>query len=162
MNISKGLLRNIRQKLDKDIIGIGNSRKERGMDYRIVEDINEIKLDDIVRLLRTTYWAEKRPVENIEKSVKNSKCYGLYIEENANLVGFARIITDYATNYYLSDVIIDEEYRSRGLGKALVSHIVSSPELQGLRGILVTRDAQKLYSQYGFEVVNDRAMLRQP
>ena len=36
------------------------------MDYRIVEDINEIKLDDIVRLLRTTYWAEKRPVENIE------------------------------------------------------------------------------------------------
>ncbi|MBQ4219436.1 MAG: N-acetyltransferase, partial [Butyrivibrio sp.] len=76
------------------------------MDYRIVEDINEIKLDDIVRLLRTTYWAEKRPVENIEKSVKNSKCYGLYIEENANLVGFARIITDYATNYYLSDVII--------------------------------------------------------
>lgn len=132
------------------------------MDYRIVEDINEIKLDDIVRLLRTTYWAEKRPVENIEKSVKNSKCYGLYIAENANLVGFARIITDYATNYYLSDVIIDEEYRSRGLGKALVSHIVSSPELQGLRGILVTRDAQKLYSQYGFEVVNDRAMLRQP
>lgn len=132
------------------------------MDYRIVEDINEIKLDDIVRLLRTTYWAERRPVENIEKSVKNSKCYGLYIEENANLVGFARIITDYATNYYLSDVIIDEEYRSRGLGKALVSHIVSSPELQGLRGILVTRDAQKLYSQYGFEVVNDRAMLRQP
>ena len=132
------------------------------MDYRIVEDINEIKLDDIVRLLRTTYWAEKRPVENIEKSVKNSKCYGLYIEKNANLVGFARIITDYATNYYLSDVIIDEEYRSRGLGKALVSHIVSSPELQGLRGILVTRDAQKLYSQYGFEVVNDRVMLRQP
>lgn len=132
------------------------------MDYRIVEDINEIKLDDIVRLLRTTYWAEKRPVENIEKSVKNSKCYGLYIAENANLVGFARIITDYATNYYLSDVIIDEEYRSRGLGKALVSHIVSSPELQGLRGILVTRDAQKLYSQYGFEVVNDRVMLRQP
>ena len=132
------------------------------MDYRIVEDINEIKLDDIVRLLRTTYWAEKRPVEKIEKSVKNSKCYGLYIEENANLVGFARIITDYATNYYLSDVIIDEEYRSRGLGKALVSHIVSSPELQGLRGILVTRDAQKLYSQYGFEVVNDRVMLRQP
>lgn len=132
------------------------------MDYRIVEDINEIKLDDIVRLLRTTYWAEKRPVENIEKSVKNSKCYGLYIEENANLVGFARIITDYATNYYLSDVIIDEKYRSRGLGKALVSHIVSSPELKGLRGILVTRDAQKLYSQYGFEVVNDRVMLRQP
>ena len=132
------------------------------MDYRIVEDINEMKLDDIVRLLRTTYWAEKRPVEKIEKSVKNSKCYGLYIEETANLVGFARIITDYATNYYLSDVIIDEEYRHRGLGKALVSHIVSSPELQGLRGILVTRDAQKLYSQYGFEVVDGRVMLRNP
>ena len=132
------------------------------MEYRIVEDINEMKLDDIVRLLRTTYWADKRPVEKIEKSVQNSKCYGLYLEEAENLVGFARIITDYATNYYLSDVIIDEKYRNKGLGKALVSHIVSSPELQGLRGILVTKDAQKLYSQYGLEVVDGRVMLRNP
>ncbi|WP_026668244.1 GNAT family N-acetyltransferase [Butyrivibrio sp. AE2005] len=132
------------------------------MEYRIVEDINEMKLDDIVRLLRTTYWADKRPVEKIEKSVQNSKCYGLYLEEAENLVGFARIITDYATNYYLSDVIIDEKYRNKGLGKVLVSHIVSSPELQGLRGILVTKDAQKLYSQYGFEVVDGRVMLRNP
>lgn len=132
------------------------------MEYRIVEDINEMKLDDIVRLLRTTYWADKRPVEKIEKSVQNSKCYGLYLEETENLVGFARIITDYATNYYLSDVIIDKKYRNKGLGKALVSHIVSSPELQGLRGILVTKDAQKLYSQYGFEVVDGRVMLRNP
>ena len=132
------------------------------MEYRIVEDINEMKLDDIVRLLRTTYWADKRPVEKIEKSVQNSKCYGLYLKEAENLVGFARVITDYATNYYLSDVIIDEKYRNKGLGKALVSHIVSSPELQGLRGILVTKDAQKLYSQYGFEVVDGRVMLRNP
>ena len=132
------------------------------MEYRVVEDINEMKLDDIVRLLRTTYWADKRPVEKIEKSVQNSKCYGLYLEEAENLVGFARVITDYATNYYLSDVIIDEKYRNKGLGKALVSHIVSSPELQGLRGILVTKDAQKLYSQYGFEVVDGRVMVKAP
>ena len=132
------------------------------MEYRVVEDINEMKLDDIVRLLRTTYWADKRPVEKIEKSVQNSKCYGLYLEEAENLVGFARVIIDYATNYYLSDVIIDEKYRNKGLGKALVSHIVSSPELQGLRGILVTKDAQKLYSQYGFEVVDGRVMVKAP
>ncbi len=130
------------------------------MNYRIVEDLNEMKLDDIVRLLRMTYWADKRPVERIEKSINNSKCYGLYVDEAESLVGFARIITDYATNYYLCDVIIDEDYRHQGLGKALVSHIVSAPELEGLRGILVTKDAQPLYSQYGFEVVNDRAMFK--
>lgn len=130
------------------------------MDYRIVEDLSEMKLDDIVRLLRMTYWADKRPVEKIEKSIKNSKCYGLYVSGVENLVGFARIISDYATNYYLCDVIIDEEYRHKGLGNALVSHIVSAPELEGLRGILVTKDAQTLYSKYGFEVVNDRAMFK--
>ena len=130
------------------------------MNYRIVEDVNELKLDDIVRLLRTTYWAEKRSVEKIEKSVKNSKCYGLYLDDVESLVGFARVITDYATNYYLCDVIIDSEHRHKGLGKALVSHIVLSDELQGLRGILITKDAQKLYSQFGFEVVNDRVMFK--
>ena len=130
------------------------------MNYRIVEDVNELKLDDIVRLLRTTYWAEKRSVEKIEKSVKNSKCYGLYLDGVDSLVGFARVITDYATNYYLCDVIIDSEHRHKGLGKALVSHIVLSDELQGLRGILITKDAQKLYSKFGFEVVNDRVMFK--
>ncbi|MBR5961384.1 MAG: GNAT family N-acetyltransferase [Clostridia bacterium] len=130
------------------------------MNYRIVDNADEMKLEDIVRLLRMTYWADKRPEETIEKSVRNSDCYGIYTDTTDKLVGFARVISDHATAYYLCDVIIDPEYRGNGLGKALVSHIVSRPEYANQHGFLFTRDAHGLYEQYGFQVAVGRSMER--
>ena len=132
------------------------------MNYRIVDGSENMKLEDIVRLLRMSYWAANRPDEIIEKAVHNSSCYGVYADGTDRLVGFARVISDYATSWYLCDVIIDPEYRGHGMGKALVSHIVSVPEYLTARGLLVTRDAHDLYRKYGFEVVNDRIMCRNP
>ena len=77
-------------------------------------------------------------------------------------MGFARVISDHATAYYLCDVIIDKEYQHKGLGTALVSYINSLPEFSGLRGFLITRDAHALYRKFGYEVVNERVMLKEP
>lgn len=129
-------------------------------EYRIVEGPDELKLDEVIRLLKMTYWADKRPAEQIEKSMKNSSCYGIYMDGVDKLAGFARVISDYATTYYLCDVIVDTEYQHRGLGTALVSYIENLPEYAGLRGILVTRDAHALYERFGYVVVNDRVMIR--
>ena len=129
-------------------------------EYRIVEGPDELKLDEVIRLLKMTYWADKRPAEKIEKSMKNSSCYGIYMDGVDKLAGFARVISDYATTYYLCDVIVDTEYQHRGLGTALVSYIENLPEYAGLRGILVTRDAHALYERFGYVVVNDRVMIR--
>ena len=128
----------------------------------IVDDLDKMKLEDIVRLLRMTYWADKRPIEKIEKSVRNSSCYGLYLEGTDKLVGFARVISDHATAYYLCDVIIDKEYQRKGLGTALISYINSLPDFSGLRGFLITRNAHSLYRKFGYEVVNERVMLKEP
>ena len=113
-----------------------------------------------MRLLRTTYWADKRSEQTIERSMKNSACFGVCLAGTDDLIAFARVITDYATNYYLCDVVVDPSLRGQGLGKALVGHIVSHPVLTGLRGFLITRDAQGLYRPFGFEVVDGRVMVR--
>ena len=132
------------------------------MDYRIVEGAENMELKDVVRLLRMTYWAEKRPVEVVEKSLRNSACFGVRAEGSDQLAGFARVISDDATAFYLCDVVVDPAFRGRGLGTALVSHIVSRHTYAGLRGFLITRDAHGLYRPFGFEVVNDRVMVRAP
>ena len=132
------------------------------MNYRIVEGKKKIKVEEVERLLKMTYWADTRPIEKIEKSMDNSECYGLFIEGIDQLVGFARVITDYATTYYLCDVIIDNEYQHNGLGKALVSYIASMPKYAELRGLLVTKDAHGLYEKYGYEIINNRAMMKSP
>jgi GNAT superfamily N-acetyltransferase len=66
-------------------------------------------------------------------------------------VGFARVVTDFATVAYLGDVFVLETHRGRGLGKWLMECVVQHPSLQNLRRwILLTRDAHRLYSQFGF------------
>ena len=132
------------------------------VNYRIVDGSDKMKTEDIARLLKMTYWADKRPAETIEKSIRNSSCYGIYADGTDRLTGFARVISDYATSYYLCDVIIDPDYQHQGLGTALVSYVVSRPEYSKLRGFLITRDAHDLYSKFGFEVVNGRVMVKSP
>ena len=44
------------------------------MNYRITDNKEEMKLEDIVRLLRMSYWADKRPEETIAKSIRESDC----------------------------------------------------------------------------------------
>ena len=134
----------------------------KNMQYRIVSSADNIKSEEVLRLLKMTYWANNRTIEQIEESLANSFCYGMFLAEEERLVGFARVISDLATTYYLCDVIIDPEYQHQGLGMALVSHIVSLPQYRKLRGILLTKDAHRLYEKFGFETVKDRAMIKAP
>lgn len=130
------------------------------MNYRIIEGSENMDLAAIMRLLKMTYWADKRSLEQVSKSVANSSCYGVYLDDEKKLIGFARVISDYATTYYLCDVIIDTEYQHKGFGSALVSYIEALPVYEGLRGILITRDAHSLYKKYGYQVLNGRAMVK--
>ena len=120
----------------------------------ISDDKNLLQIDRICALLKTSYWAGERSRETIERSIENSLCFGVY--QNGEQVGFARCVTDYATMYWLADVILDERVRGQGLGKALVDLIVSHELLQGLVGTLATRDAQGLYQRFGFDPIDAR------
>jgi N-acetylglutamate synthase-like GNAT family acetyltransferase len=106
----------------------------------------------------------------VKKAMKGSLCFGIYDNGKQTLsagrqVGYARMITDKATFAYLADVFIDENYRSKGLGKWLIEMILAHPELKGLRRILLaTKDAHKLYEQCGFTPINnpERYMVYNP
>lgn len=127
-------------------------------DFKISDDKSLLSIDKICGLLAKSYWASNRSRETIELSIKNSLCYGVYYQDVQ--VGFARVVTDFSTMYWLCDVYIDEEYRGNGLGKLLVQNIVESETLKGLPGILGTLDAHGLYEKYGFVCEKERVMRR--
>ena len=100
-------------------------------------------------LSQRSYWAIGVPVETVERSIRNSLCFGMF--KAGRQIGFARVVTDFTTFAWLADVFIMQEVRGGGLGKKLVAAVVKHPELQGLRRFMLgTRDAHKLYEQYGF------------
>jgi GNAT superfamily N-acetyltransferase len=81
----------------------------------------------------------------------HSLCYGAFLKESGKQIGFSRVVTDYATMYYICDVIVDEHYRGIGIGKALLDAIHANKEISCLRGMLATSDAHDFYRKYGFQ-----------
>jgi GNAT superfamily N-acetyltransferase len=101
-------------------------------------------------LRNRSYWAQEVTREILDRSVENSLCFGVYLD--GKQIGFARVVTDFATFAWLADVFVVEEKRGQGISKKLVAAVLAHPRLQGLRRfILGTRDAHGLYAQFGFK-----------
>jgi GNAT superfamily N-acetyltransferase len=128
------------------------------MEYRrdefvISTDRERLSLDVIHNFLTNCYWAKGIPRNVVAQSIEHSLCFGIYDGSGAQ-IGFARVVSDFATVAYLGDVFVLESHRGRGLSKWLMQCVVQHPALQNLRRwILLTRDAHGLYSQFGFTPV---------
>jgi GNAT superfamily N-acetyltransferase len=123
--------------------------------YTISTDKSRLQVDVIQDYLSNrSYWAKGRLVEVTRRSIENSLCFGIY--DGKNQVGFARIVTDYATMAWLCDVFVLESARRQGLGKWLVECVVNHPDIKALKRIyLGTNDAHELYRRYGgFELLS--------
>lgn len=112
---------------------------------------SRLDVEAVHRLLLDTFWAASMPRHVLDRAIENSICVG--VTERGTQLGFARVITDLATFAYLTDVIVADEARGRGLGAWMVDAIMRHPDLQGLRRFaLLTRNAQGLYEKFGFSV----------
>ena len=118
--------------------------------YEISSDRTRLDLAVIHRWLsETSYWAAGIPLATVRRAVQNSLPFGVY--HDGALIGFARVITDYATFAYVGDVFVLEAHRGQGLSKWLMETIVADPRLAGFRRwMLATRDAHALYEKTGF------------
>lgn len=123
------------------------------MTVEITTDRARLDVDLIHRWLsRESYWATHIPRELVARSIEHSLCFGAF--DGAAQVGFARVVTDYATFGYVADVFVLPSHRGRGVSKAIMAAIDAHPELQALRRWhLVTRDAHRLYEQFGFRAL---------
>ena len=94
--------------------------------YKTIIEVNEknINIDQLMNLMKQTYWAPERSKEDVLTAIQNSICFGAFDAED-NLVGFARVVTDYVSIWYLCDVIVDKNHRGNGIGKMLLSSIAS-------------------------------------
>ena len=108
-----------------------NHIEHRRDNFLVTSDPARLDIEFIHSFLSNSYWAKCIPRQVVARSIANSLCFGVYEEDRQ--VGFARVITDYATFAYLADVFIAESHRGRGLSRFLMECIVKHPELQGLR-----------------------------
>ena len=128
-------------------------------EFVISDDRSRVQVEAVAELLAKTFWGHRRPRAVVEKLIQTSMCFSILRKQEQ--VGFARVVTDYAVFSWLSDVVIKDACRGRGLGEWLIGCILEHPQISGTQFVLQTTDAAGLYKRFGFQV-NEKLMTRKP
>jgi len=112
-------------------------------------DKQKLDIPFIHHFLKDIYWAAPRTIDDVQRAIDASVCFGIYLDEVQ--IGFGRVITDYVVFAYMMDVFIAEEYRGKGYSSLLISAMMEEPSLKEVKiWRLGTRDAHFLYEKFGF------------
>ncbi len=129
--------------------------------FELDDDPARVDVAAVHLFLSESYWANGRPVETVERLVREaSRIVGLY--EGDKQIGFARAVSDGVGFAYLADVYVLESYRGQGLGVELVREMVENGPYGQCKWLLHTRDAHDLYRKLGFGPPSERLMERDP
>ncbi len=124
--------------------------KHAKMLVEVSTDKSRLDISFIHHFLKDIYWSAPRTIEEVQKAIDSSVCFGLYRKEEQ--IGFARVITDYVIFAYVMDVFINEDYRGNGYSSILIKRMLEDPRLQEVKiWRLATRDAHFLYEKFGFK-----------
>ena len=122
--------------------------------YEITDDRARLDFTFIHRALAEAYWAVGRPPALTQRAWDTCLGIGLYAP-GGGMVGFARVLTDYALRAHLADVFVAPDERGLGLGKSLVQAVLEHPELASVvKWTLTTADAHVLYTRFGFRTAS--------
>jgi len=120
----------------------------------ISRDKSKLQVEVIYQFITNSYWGKGRTKEQVQTTINNSLCFGLY--KDTIQIGFGRIATDYAIFAYLMDLFVLPEYRGKGYSKQLMEAIINAEELKECKTwMLKTFDAHDLYKQFGFTELNN-------
>lgn len=128
---------------------------------RVTTDADEIDFDVVHRWLsEDAFWAIGRSRETVDRAARGSLNFGVL--NAAELVGYARVVTDQATFAWVCDVYVARAARGQGIGVLLAESIVETLRPMALKRVMLsTLDAHGLYERVGFESFPDPEKLMQ-
>ncbi|TLF38946.1 GNAT family N-acetyltransferase [Maribacter aurantiacus] len=123
-------------------------------------EINTIELPtekELENLFSQTTWASERKSQNIRRMLNNVNVF-VTIRKNSELIGFGRAISDGIYRALVDDIIVDNDYRKKGLGKIIVENILK--QLNGIDEIFLNTkpDLEQFYKKFGFNKANTITM----
>ncbi len=114
----------------------------------------------IVQWIHGSYWGGWQSEERIKSALKHSLTF--VAVRDSTLVGFIRIVTDYAVFSSITDLYVAPDHRRQGVGRALMEHVLKDTGVRETICVLATRDASKFYARFGFVSLGREVMQRSP
>ncbi|MET7277278.1 GNAT family N-acetyltransferase [Kribbella sp. NPDC005582] len=126
----------------------------------VVDRVEPHHLPDLAALFRSAWWLTDRTPDETARILAESDVI-IAVVDAERLVGFARVLTDYAHVALILDVVVAPDSRGAGHGATLLDAIVTHPDLQQVRSIeLVCQpDLVPFYRRWGFTTDVGRSLL---
>jgi ribosomal protein S18 acetylase RimI-like enzyme len=124
-------------------------------------DDHDIDLDQLTVLFNAVGWERRTADRDRLAQLVRGSLYVVSAWEDDRLVGFARAISDGATNAYISTVAVLPEYQKRGIGSEIIQRLIADRD--GIQFILHANDNAYpfyLHLDVGFEPIDNMLIRR--
>ena len=132
---------------------------------RIVHQLDEARIAQLHAFFAREWWTVGRSLDETRRCVEGSQVRIGLLDDAGDLLGFARVVTDYTFKALIFDVIVADAYRGKGLGDRLVELVLEHPDLARVRHfeLYCLPDVAPFYERHGFstEVGGVRLMRRE-
>ena len=121
-------------------------------DIVVINHFTEDHIGQLHQLYQGEWWCRTRTLLETKQCVAGSQvCIGLTTRDD-QLVGFARVLTDYIFKAFIFDVIIASEERNKGLGDQLLFLVKHHPDLRKVRHfeLYCLPGMSPFYQRHGF------------
>ena len=119
-------------------------------DFYISTDKSLLDLESVHGFLQKIYWADQISSDVIRREIEHSVCFGMY--HRRRQIGFARIVTNFLTIAYITDMFISEEYDETDLCDWFLECMLAYPRLHHIKKwILASKEG--LYSRFTFKLL---------
>jgi ribosomal protein S18 acetylase RimI-like enzyme len=118
----------------------------------LYRDDHDIDLDQLTVLFNAVGWERRTADRERLAQLVHGSLYVVSAWDGDRLVGFARAISDGATNAYISTVAVLPEYQKRGIGREVIQRLIAGHA--GLQFVLHANETAYpfyLHLDLGFE-----------
>jgi len=118
----------------------------------VIYQFSEQQITQVHHLYKQVWWAKERSLEDTVDCVQGSQiCIGVLDDDN-NLIGFARVISDFIYKAIIFDVIVSDTCRGNGLGKKIMMLIKNHERLKRVKHLELycLPEMESFYADFDF------------
>lgn len=112
----------------------------------------------LLRLFQQAPWAKGRSLDDAKEMLRHTDL-ALCAWDGEQLVGFARVLTDFVYRATIWDVIVDQAYQKQGIGTELVQRILRHPRLKKVELVWLCTRQPAFYERLGFSSQEQTGMV---
>jgi spermidine synthase len=125
------------------------------MEIKLIKAIDH---NDFIALYKDAGWWKceyNKDLSFIDQVVNGSFLFAAAFDDNGQMVGMGRVLSDGCSDAYIQDVVVLKKHRRTGIGKLIITFLIN--ELKGCGvdwiGLIGEPGTEKFYSGLGFKTM---------